>query len=332
MAAEVFEGIWAAGFEEEVEVLELAVFDGQAWMLSQCGAGYCESQAPVAFLRQKGARSDSLLAFTAKFTTDSTETVVLATLVDEFTLRVQTVTLFTDPAAEGGRWSEETLHLTRAVETAGPPEEIESFLPVFPLPAPRWTLRYPIPDSLGTRGNEPLGVVYDRLENALREAGVVDFGVYGILHASSDSVEGFAIVSRQERIEEDGRPADPRWGERAPVEMRSLVDYLRQLFDPGPGRYRVLVLITTARPIRPTSETPTAERMEQMRRQGEDTIPDALRSRMLDLSARVTALIYEFYRPSEDDEVRILGESQSRLTAVDHLVGAGLWKEALRRR
>jgi hypothetical protein len=114
--------------------------------------------------------------------------------------------------------------------------------------------------------------------------------------------------------------------------MRSLVDYLRQLFDPGPGRYRVLVLITTARPIRSTSEAPTAERMEQMRRQGEDTIPDALRSRMLDLSARVTALIYEFYRPSEDDEVRILGESQSRLTAVDHLVGAGLWKEALRRR
>ena len=327
---EAFEGQWMARGPGEPSVFGLEVRDGRISLVTRCGKEVCESDPVPIDVYLNVETEDSLHALTATVRTDSAEMLVVATLLSPESLRIQTLTRSEQNGIEAGSWSESVLgqEVVLAYMAAEP---VEFFLlPIFPLPAPRWTFQRDIPRSLGTTGGETFGVVYDRLERALIGAGVDQFGVYGIPQVNSDSIEGFAIVTRRERIDDTGKPANPRWGdERLPIELESFADFLSRLMDPGPGRYRVLVLITTAQWIQPTTEPPTGQQMENLLMSGGVRLPDELRPRRLRSSAHVTALIYEFYRASEDDEVRVLPTSQSDLSAIEHLVGAGLWREGL---
>ena len=135
-------------------------------------------------------------------------------------------------------------------------------LPQFPWPPPSWTARTVLPRWMASPG-EPLGGVFDRLVSALRRADIVEYSVFAV------GTDGFAVVSRLERIADDGRPAPERWSVQ-PAKRRSfsLRDYLSALFRAEPGRYRVIVFVTTARAVSASAEVPDRETMERLLRSG----------------------------------------------------------------
>ncbi len=196
-------------------------------------------------------------------------------------------------------------------------------MPQFPGPRPpQWTVRFLVPEGLVVAAQpEPIGGPFDRINEALRRAGVYDWATY----AFGDS--GFAVAARLEHIDEDGFPREARWavppgGDRA----FTLQEYFRRLFLAEPGRYRVIVFIVTHRPL--TADTSTRATEPEARRwlhSGAAALPDGLRDLVVP-GARAHALIYEFYRPTEDEEPSLVVESQ--VQGPQHLIRAGLWPEA----
>jgi hypothetical protein len=191
-------------------------------------------------------------------------------------------------------------------------------LPQFPMPPPEWTLRTVLPAGLAiSREGEPLGDIFDRLRQAMGRAQIQDYTVYGIEN------DGFAVVARMESIGDDGRPATERWvqGVVRPA-VFSIGDYLKALFTARPGRYRVIAFLVTARTVTPGAPT-DKDTLNRLWRGGAGDLPDDVRRMALPPSGRCEALVYEFFRATDDDPPRYVADS--RLTGPQHLAGAGLW-------
>lgn len=206
----------------------------------------------------------------------------------------------------------------REAAAAPPPEP----MPQFPWPPPKWTSRYPVPDGLVMRTGNPetLGTAFDRIKEALRRADMSEWSVYVI------GDDGFAVVTRLESIEVDGRPKPDRWSvDQRPLEKFSLQAYLAALFRAQPGRYRVVVLTVTARPVIAGPAPPTPTQIEKLLKSGAGDLPLEIRRQNLGPSQHCEALIYEFYRASADDPPTLV--EMSALSPVQHLVGAGLWRK-----
>ncbi len=203
-----------------------------------------------------------------------------------------------------------------------PPPAPAGGLPQFPWPPPSWTSRHALPVGLAIAGtDQTLGNVEDRMRAALGRAGISEWSVYGV------GQDGFALATRMESIEKDGtpKPGDARWSVADPTlaalendRTFSLWDYLRVLFTAQRGRYRVIVLTITDRPVVPGEATGLPD-------PGAARLPADWRAKPLNPGATCTALVYEFYRASEEDETMLLGLSS--LLAKRHLARAGLWLE-----
>lgn len=198
------------------------------------------------------------------------------------------------------------------------PAPARDSIPQFPWPPPQWTLRTVLPEGLGVaREGEALGLIFDRLRTALRRAQISEWTVYGI------DTDGFALVARLEHIDENGLPAADRWSGDARPRSFSIADYVKALFTAKPGRYRVIAFVVTAKTV---VAGPAADRqtIEELWQSGASELPVRVRGTVLPQSGRAEALVYEFFRPSQDDPpVQV---SASRLTVPLHLAGAGLWR------
>jgi hypothetical protein len=194
-------------------------------------------------------------------------------------------------------------------------------MPQFPWPPPRWSSRAVLPAALViARESEPLGPIFDRLREALRRADISEWSVFAV------GGEGFAIVSRLENIDDDGRPTPTRWSiDRLSARPRSfsIPGYIAALFNASPGRYRVVAFVVTAWPVTASSSHATPATMENLLASGAGDLPYELRITPLPRSGRCEALVYEFFRPSEDDSPTQV--TASRLSAIQHLAAAGLW-------
>jgi hypothetical protein len=197
-------------------------------------------------------------------------------------------------------------------------------LPQFPWPPPRWTSRYAVPPGLAiAASDEDLGQVEDRLKVALSRAGISEWSVYGIGQV------GFALATRIESIQNDGTPKSgtARWSVADPAltaleEQRSfsLSQYLRSLFTAQRGRYRVIVITVTNRPVVPGGG-------DSLPAPGAADLPLDWRQRPLIPGTICTALVYEFFRPSAEDDAVLVGTGMSPLLARQHLIRAGLWSD-----
>ena len=196
--------------------------------------------------------------------------------------------------------------------------------PQFPWPPPAPTSFQTLPAGLVTTGEgDSLGRVFDRLKLALSR---IEGGFWSVYAIGND---GFAIVTRIEAIEVDGRPKPPpdRWltpSQPLPRRITGIGDYIRALFGARPGRYRFLVLAVTARSISGSETTLTSTEAMRLLRSGTDDLPASLRAMRLGPSGRCVALIYEFERASEVSEARFL--EASPVSVATHLVRAGLWE------
>lgn len=171
---------------------------------------------------------------------------------------------------------------------------------------------------------ERLGLVFDRIRRALARAGIEQWKVYGI------GDNGFAVVCRLESIEDDGRPKPgaERWSVDDPLRSGppDLSSYLKALFRGKPGRYRVIVLIVTDRGLTQATDADVSTKdLDRLLRYGSKRLPETMSEQILHSNIHCDALVYEFYRPSEDDKSpKFLIQSHIQPTA--HLTGAGLWR------
>lgn len=183
----------------------------------------------------------------------------------------------------------------------------------FPWPPPRWTTRHDLPPRL-FEGGRTLGDAFARLRDALVRAGYDEWGVYGL------GRDGFVVVARREVIDEAGEPIPPRWSEAE--EELSWGAYFRSLVFADPGRYRIIAIVVSPRPLRPGG-TADEGALARMTLDGSRNLPPERAGTPLATGTQYVALIYEFYRRSEDSPIRLV--TRSRISSVDHLSRAQLW-------
>jgi hypothetical protein len=205
----------------------------------------------------------------------------------------------------------------------------------FPWPPPPPTSRFEVPAGLVVQQRpEQLGAIFSRVREALLRANLQDYAVYPI------GGNGFAVVARIERISDDGKHLSgiDRWAWELKLGRSGGWDpgeYVRALVSGRRGRYRVIVLAVTARPMitDPDSAAPIsgADRIRHLVRRGDVSLSYPLARAVAAPGTRCVALIYELERPGEDAKPRLLNESP--VAPVTHLSDAGLWpSDQLKRR
>jgi len=165
--------------------------------------------------------------------------------------------------------------------------------------------------------NATLGQIDDGLLKALDPAGYVERRYFAF-------PGGFAMVSRLERIEANGKPATERWALDNPrmVEF-SLSKYLRALFFAPSGRFRFVAFVVTDRPLTESVSPTTREEYQRLFGTGIlNGLPAELRRVRISDETRCTVLIYEFLKPPGNAEATMV--SPSSLSALQHLTAASL--------
>jgi len=172
-----------------------------------------------------------------------------------------------------------------------------------------------LPGSL-LEGRASLGQVTASIIAALERQGYVERSFF------RTAADGVALVTRLERINDDGSPA--AGGERWPAGLQdggrstaTLGQLLRGLFYVDPGRYRVIVFIVQDAPFSQSSERITGDQARIWLRSGANVLPRDIAERPF--TGSCTALVYEF--ASDGAAVRVV---ESRLTGRQHLEKAGV--------
>jgi hypothetical protein len=189
-------------------------------------------------------------------------------------------------------------------------------LPEFPWPPPRPSAELTLLRTLFPSAKQ--FEVGEQLTSALVQAGYSEYSFYS-------APGGFALVSRLERVREDGTaaPQELRFLQPGAEEPFSLTAYISRLFFAPTGYYRLIVFVVTDQPFTTdASKTIVAEEATRLLRSGANRLPDAYRSRDFSPSHAITALIYEFRKDPGDRDVRTL--DPGRFDGREHLQRAGI--------
>jgi hypothetical protein len=191
----------------------------------------------------------------------------------------------------------------------------QSSMPEFPWPPPAASASYVLPDRLFT-SYRTLGDVTEAILAALEQNGYVERSFF------RTAPGGVALVTRLERINDDGSPSaeNERWAAASqPLEStRSLLDLLQGLFFVDPGHYRVIVFVLQDLPFSQSAETITAQQAHAWLTSGANVLSPEIAALPF-AGGHVTVLIYEF--ASDGSKVQVV---TSQLTGKQHLEKAGL--------
>lgn len=191
-----------------------------------------------------------------------------------------------------------------------------SRLPRMPWPPPAG-YRPPQPIPLSQFGPPGLttGSWYERVRGAFQSISPnFETGLF------SGPPDGFALVARLERIDEQGSPfPDPaRWTSDGQAKL-DLGELLRDLFLERPGRFRIVALVVTSQP---TFQSDPSARLPELI-DGAQVMPKELAAQPLD-GKHVLALVYPFERP-RGAPMRIWRDGGP--STMQHLQAAGLWQK-----
>jgi len=207
---------------------------------------------------------------------------------------------------------------SRTMDTMGPEPEPPPTLPIFSCEPPRPSAKASLEREWLVPAGETasLGDVNEVLKEALDATGYVERS-YLALDCDAD---GFALVTRMERMGRDGRPldGDARWdlggGE---VRERGFLGWLRALFTAEPGHYRVIVFVVSSNPARPTERVAQEEEVRAWLDTGLSRLPHELEVRYFGAWHDCEVLIYEFEKQSAEDDAYIV--QNSLIPALTHL-------------
>lgn len=187
----------------------------------------------------------------------------------------------------------------------------------FPYPPPKPSAMVAeLPIELPTEAT--LGTVEDRLRAALQGCGYEDLRYYKV-------PEGYAIVTGMEQFTGEGVPlTSDRWsGEANFVSEFSLASYLKSLFTPRKGYFRLIVFMVTADDLLTKDELISKKEALGWFKAGWSRLPKEIAVQDFTTEHYVSALIYEF-SVSENADEPVFSEPSS-LSAEAHLRGAALW-------
>ena len=140
-----------------------------------------------------------------------------------------------------------------------------------------------------------LGDVDDILYNALSSATYDDLRYYA-------APNGFVLITRVEQINNDGvaLPGKERWSPDVPDGVgTSLVSYLKALFIPAVGHFRVIAFAVTNQPITTYRPAPQESEARVWLQQGADELDPHVGALPYGPGYHCTALIYEFEQSAE---------------------------------
>ena len=217
-------------------------------------------------------------------------------------------------------------YLARKPESGGPPPAatptIAPTYPEFPWPPPKASASWTIPNNLLRDVEDKqisLGEVDTKLSKVLDSCGYVEKSYYSV-------PDGFAVVTRLERIHSDGTPTENRWDlEVTPLKNFSLKAYLKALFIGNKGNFRIIVFIITPHAFTQTGAETSFEDVSKWIHDGLNRLPVEFKSRVYAVEYSCTALIYEFEKPSKEEEAYL--KQPSLLTAEQHLAKARILPE-----
>ena len=156
------------------------------------------------------------------------------------------------------------------------------------------------------------------LVKILQEVGYDQFSYYSVL-------DGFALVTQLEQIDENGSPKneDSRW-HAVPTKFGkfSLGEYIKALLYGKPGFFRVLAFI-----ISPHSFTQSATKLSKTQasdliRNGSNSLPSEITGNLYSSDYKCTVLVYEFEKLDINDDADI--KLPGRLPASTHLKQTGI--------
>jgi hypothetical protein len=190
-----------------------------------------------------------------------------------------------------------------------------------PWPPPPPSSRLPIPNRLvfGRQG-ESLGEVHDRVVAAFRRGGLSDLSVYAI------GKDGFAVVSSLHEIDNNGRVKTAE----VAAGLGGLLAWIRSIADAlvyaQPGTTRGIVVLITSRSWNSKAKAleMTEAGFEQFVASGRHEMSPTLRGASYTSETKGEALIYEFYRRTDDAPAVFV--RKGRLSAAEHLASTGLWR------
>jgi hypothetical protein len=197
-----------------------------------------------------------------------------------------------------------------------PPPAIGS-VPDLPWPPPEASATIVLPGST-FQSSKNYGEIEASLNQALSHTGYVERSYYNV-------PGGFAVVTRMERIYDDGRPdpAPERWQVNAAyMHPLSLNDYVHALFSARVGYYRVLVFVVTDQPFRSGPATMTASAAQSLLVSGANVPAADVMKQPVPPNYACTALIYEFRKQEQKQPEFVV---PGHLDARTHLMQAGLW-------
>jgi tetratricopeptide (TPR) repeat protein len=169
-------------------------------------------------------------------------------------------------------------------------------------------------------GQTHLSDVSDRLKQAFYQAGYGELSWYSV-------PEGFAVVSRLEHFNPDGTPVQgsERWATKVTARrIASLTDFLKALFLPNPGYYRIIVFIVTRVPFTQTDSSLTGDQALAWLSKGANVLPSYIGEALFSTDHNCTALIYEFYQATAEQKAEF--KYPGSLTGKTHLEKSGIYQ------
>ena len=221
------------------------------------------------------------------------------------------------PAFRSGESGAGAIQRQEAQVAAVESPEVTAPLPSYPWPPedPSSLARLDAIHDFSNGGRASLYDVAETLRDALLRAGYPELGYY-------QAPGGFAIVTRLEGIDTEGRPLGPDRRYRLPDDAVdfSFTDYIRGLFFAPDGYYRLIVFVVTDQAYT-TRDQPLDENVALARlRRGAVALPPAYHDKPFTAQHRVDALIYEFHTAAHQVETLRPG----RLLPTTHIERTGL--------
>jgi len=190
----------------------------------------------------------------------------------------------------------------------------QNHLPAFPDPMPPPATSLKLPAGLVAEvGSEALADAHLRLAGALEMAGFDKWSVYAFK-------DGFALVTRWERIKEDGRPTKDRFPTRHPKRILPGFDFdehVRLLFNAPDGDYRLFVFTVAG-----TDAARTTEVLIDGDNVEAGQLPDEVAGQSS--ANRIAEAHVYLFQQQGDGEAEAL--TSSPLDAATHLTQAGIFK------
>ena len=198
----------------------------------------------------------------------------------------------------------------------------EPAMPMFPWPPPRASASQVVPLQFFTdAGNAELklGEIERQIRDALDATGYFERSYFA-------APQGFAIVTRIERINDDGssKSVDERWSDTPGLAGNfDLSSYLRGLFTARVGRFRTIVFVISAAPFHQADAGVSRDEVEDWLAEGFNVLPASVAALPFTADYACTALIYEFEARENRQVANLI--APSRLLGRLHLERAGVW-------